>query len=92
MMCGSFERKFFYFVMRSTLSFSLSLSLSFERKFHYFVMRSTLFVSLSLSLSFERKFHYFVKHMEQMDTLFEASFSPLTAGGKPWSKCGVTGR
>ena len=28
----------------------------------------------------------------QMDTLFEASFSPLTAGGKPWSKCGITGR
>jgi DNA topoisomerase-3 len=42
--------------------------------------------------AFERKFSYFVKNIEKMDTLFEASFSPLTAGGKPWSQCPRTKR
>ena len=36
---------------------------------------------LALSLaSFHQKFNYFVKNIHRMDTLFEASFSPLTAG------------
>ncbi|KAI8379543.1 DNA topoisomerase [Radiomyces spectabilis] len=37
---------------------------------------------------FERKFAYFVKKIESMDELFEATFSPLAATGKPLSKCG----
>ena len=48
---------------------------------------------LALSLaSFQQKYNYFVKNIHRMDTLFEASFSPLTAGGKPWSKCGLSNR
>ncbi|CAO3621543.1 unnamed protein product [Cunninghamella blakesleeana] len=37
---------------------------------------------------FERKFTYFVKHVASMDELFEATFSPLAATGRPLSKCG----
>ena len=48
-------------------------------------------VAHSLS-GFQQKFNYFVKNIHRMDTLFEASFSPLTAGGKPWSKCGLSNR
>ncbi|MGB1601522.1 MAG: hypothetical protein ACPIOQ_52800 [Promethearchaeia archaeon] len=48
-------------------------------------------VALSLA-NFQLKFNYFVKNIHRMDTLFEASFSPLTAGGKPWSKCGLSNR
>jgi hypothetical protein len=48
---------------------------------------------LALSLaSFQQKYNYFVKNIHRMDALFEASFSPLTAGGKPWSKCGLSNR
>ncbi|KAI9314572.1 DNA topoisomerase [Dichotomocladium elegans] len=38
--------------------------------------------------TFEAKFAYFTKHIEQMDELFEATFSALAATGKPMSKCG----
>lgn len=34
----------------------------------------------------EQKFSYFVRKIDRMDSLFEASFSPLAATGKPLSK------
>ncbi|XP_076061847.1 DNA topoisomerase 3-beta isoform X3 [Oratosquilla oratoria] len=35
---------------------------------------------------FELKFQYFVKNIEGMDQLFEVSFSPLSASGRPLSR------
>ena len=40
----------------------------------------------------EQKFAYFVRKIERMDSLFEATFSPLAATGKPLSKCGKCSR
>eukprot|EP00126_Sphaerothecum_destruens_P009187 Sdes_comp20457_c0_seq4m14676 len=37
---------------------------------------------------FRRKFSYFQNHIAEMDQLFEANFSPLSATGKVLSKCG----
>ncbi|XP_064118388.1 DNA topoisomerase 3-beta-1-like [Macrobrachium nipponense] len=37
---------------------------------------------------FQLKFHYFVKNIQNMDELFEVSFSPLSASGRPLSRCG----
>ncbi|KAI8060150.1 DNA topoisomerase [Gongronella butleri] len=37
---------------------------------------------------FAKKFAYFVNHINSMDELFEATFSPLAATGRPLSKCG----
>ncbi|CAO0801488.1 unnamed protein product [Mucor circinelloides] len=37
---------------------------------------------------FAKKFAYFTKQIEAMDELFEATFSPLAATGRPLSKCG----
>jgi DNA topoisomerase-3 len=37
--------------------------------------------------AFEAKFKYFEAKIESMDELFEVSFSPLSATGKPMSKC-----
>lgn len=37
---------------------------------------------------FQAKFAFFVAHIARMDALFEASFSPLAACGKPLGKCG----
>eukprot|EP01135_Chromosphaera_perkinsii_P011275 Nk52_evm56s2367 gene=Nk52_evmTU56s2367 len=37
---------------------------------------------------FRSKFEYFTTHIPDMDELFEVSFSPLAATGKPLSKCG----
>eukprot|EP01025_Chloroclados_australasicus_P061138 TRINITY_DN797_c0_g2_i2.p1 TRINITY_DN797_c0_g2~~TRINITY_DN797_c0_g2_i2.p1 ORF type:complete len:869 (-),score=15.44 TRINITY_DN797_c0_g2_i2:249-2855(-) len=37
---------------------------------------------------FTQKFAFFVMNISQMDKLFEASFSPLSASGKMLSKCG----
>ena len=37
---------------------------------------------------FAAKFRYFVAQVSLMDALFEATFSPLTASGKPISRCG----
>jgi DNA topoisomerase-3 len=37
---------------------------------------------------FQKKFEYFVHKINLMDSLFEATFSPLAATGKPLSKCG----
>lgn len=37
---------------------------------------------------FRQKFHYFVENINNMDTLFEVSFSPLAATGKAHSRCG----
>ncbi|KAI8047962.1 DNA topoisomerase [Gilbertella persicaria] len=37
---------------------------------------------------FEKKFVYFTNQIANMDELFEATFSPLAATGKPLSKCG----
>jgi DNA topoisomerase-3 len=42
--------------------------------------------------NFENKFRYFCAHIEAMDSLFEASFSPLAATGKFLSKCGKCSR
>ena len=36
---------------------------------------------------FKRKFKYFVENILGMDELFEVSFSPLAASGKPLSRC-----
>jgi DNA topoisomerase-3 len=41
---------------------------------------------------FAQKFAYFVRKMDKMDALFEACFSPLADSGKPFCKCGKTGR
>lgn len=38
--------------------------------------------------NFHKKFLYFTEHVSAMDSLFEASFSPLAATGKFLSKCG----
>lgn len=35
---------------------------------------------------FHRKFKYFVENIQGMDELFEVSFSPLAASGKPLSR------
>ncbi|KAJ8922656.1 hypothetical protein NQ315_007688 [Exocentrus adspersus] len=37
---------------------------------------------------FKLKFQYFVKNIDGMDQLFEVSFSPLSASGKAFSRCG----
>ncbi|GAA5817347.1 hypothetical protein MFLAVUS_010891 [Mucor flavus] len=37
---------------------------------------------------FAKKFAYFTKQIQAMDELFEATFSPLAATGKVFSKCG----
>jgi DNA topoisomerase III len=37
---------------------------------------------------FEQKFHFFVQNILFMDSLFEDSFSSLSAMGKPMSRCG----
>lgn len=37
---------------------------------------------------FERKFEYFMKYIENMDQLFECSFTKLSETGKPMSRCG----
>ncbi|XP_013414482.1 DNA topoisomerase 3-beta-1 [Lingula anatina] len=37
---------------------------------------------------FEMKFKYFVQNILGMDELFEVTFSPLAASGKPLSRCG----
>ncbi|ESO91570.1 hypothetical protein LOTGIDRAFT_217319 [Lottia gigantea] len=37
---------------------------------------------------FHRKFKYFVENINGMDQLFEVSFSPLAAIGKPFTRCG----
>ncbi|XP_022920150.1 DNA topoisomerase 3-beta-1 [Onthophagus taurus] len=37
---------------------------------------------------FNLKFQYFVKNIDGMDQLFEVSFSPLSASGKAFSRCG----
>ncbi|KAK3593899.1 hypothetical protein CHS0354_011502 [Potamilus streckersoni] len=37
---------------------------------------------------FHLKFKYFVQSISSMDELFEVSFSPLAASGKPLSRCG----
>eukprot|EP00899_Mesostigma_viride_P006662 jgi/Mesvir1/15998/Mv08302-RA.2 len=37
---------------------------------------------------FFAKFQYFVLNIGRMDSLFEATFSPLASSGKPLSKCG----
>lgn len=42
--------------------------------------------------AFKDKFNYFVQCVERMDALFEASFSPLSSSGKPFTKCGKTNR
>lgn len=37
---------------------------------------------------FEQKFHFFVQNITLMDSLFEDSFSSLSASGRPMSRCG----
>lgn len=37
---------------------------------------------------FRLKFQYFVKNIANMDSLFEASFSPIAESGKAYSRCG----
>ena len=36
--------------------------------------------------TFTAKFKYFVEHIQSMDELFEVSFSPLAASGRPISR------
>jgi DNA topoisomerase-3 len=43
-------------------------------------------------LQFKQKFAFFVGHIERMDQLFEASFSPLSSSGRVLSKCGKCSR
>ena len=38
--------------------------------------------------NFQAKFKYFCENIAKMDSLFEASFSPLAQTGKFLSKCG----
>ncbi|ORX86072.1 prokaryotic type I DNA topoisomerase, partial [Anaeromyces robustus] len=37
---------------------------------------------------YRSKFEWFVKKITNMDELFEATFSPLSSSGRPFSKCG----
>ncbi|KAJ3219587.1 DNA topoisomerase 3-beta-1 [Clydaea vesicula] len=48
-------------------------------------------LSSELSL-YKLKFEGFMKNIEKMDQLFEASFSPVSSTGKPFSKCGICKR
>lgn len=41
---------------------------------------------------YHAKFLDFVARVERMDQLFEATFSPVSSSGKPFSKCGVCRR
>lgn len=38
---------------------------------------------------FYQKFEYFKNHVEEMDELFEASFSSVAESGRLFSKCGL---
>jgi DNA topoisomerase-3 len=42
--------------------------------------------------AFQGKFEHFRQHIGLMDSLFEATFSPLAATGKNMSKCGRCSR
>ena len=53
--------------------------------------RYTQVVRQSLRI-FEQKFAHFRQHIGAMDSLFEASFSPLAATGKNMGKCGRCSR
>lgn len=46
----------------------------------------------SALLTFQCKFEHFRQHIGAMDSLFEATFSPLAATGKNMSKCGRCSR
>lgn len=37
---------------------------------------------------FRKKFLYYVEHVEQVDALFQGSFTTLADSGKPFSRCG----
>jgi DNA topoisomerase III len=41
---------------------------------------------------FSRKYEYFTKMVGRMDELFEATFSSVSASGKPFSRCGTCHR
>lgn len=41
---------------------------------------------------FRLKFIYFVQHIENMDHLFEDTFSTLSASGRNFSRCGACRR
>ncbi len=37
---------------------------------------------------YRSKFEWFMKKIANMDELFEATYSPLSSSGRPFSKCG----
>ncbi|KAI8513789.1 DNA topoisomerase 3-beta-1, partial [Branchiostoma belcheri] len=66
--------------MRSAVETQLNLIAQGKANFHA-VLQHALDI-------FRLKFHYFVDSISDMDQLFEVSFSPLAASGKPLSRCG----
>lgn len=66
--------------MRSAVEKQLAL-IAQDRADYASVLQHTLDV-------FSSKFQYFVTNVSGMDQLFEASFSPLAATGRPFSRCG----
>lgn len=66
--------------MRSQVEKQLNLIALGKANFHA-VLQHTLKI-------FEQKFHFFVQNISFMDSLFEDSFSSLSAMGRPMSRCG----
>ncbi|ROT81135.1 putative DNA topoisomerase 3-beta-1 [Penaeus vannamei] len=66
--------------MRSAVEEQLNLIALGKADFNA-VLRHTLEI-------FQLKFQYFVNNIGGMDELFEVSFSPLSASGRPLSRCG----
>jgi DNA topoisomerase-3 len=52
-------------------------------------MNSVLTYALDIYL---KKYRYFIKTIACMDELFEATFSPVSSSGKPFSRCGICKR
>ena len=41
---------------------------------------------------FQKKFHFFVENINQMDSLFETSFTTVASAGRPFTRCGKCSR
>ena len=65
--------------MRATVEKQLDLIALGKADFHDVLHRAIV--------AFEEKFKFFEARISSMDELFEVSFSPLSATGKPMSKC-----
>jgi DNA topoisomerase-3 len=70
--------------MRSEMEKQLSLIASGK-----VTMNSVLTYALDIYL---KKYRYFIKTIACMDELFEATFSPVSSSGKPFSRCGICKR